>query len=161
MPTIFEYCPGRVTSIVQPVSNCNISIIDIQDRDGNPELTYEKDSIVLTRVNVAQNVNVQFLHTLGNRVYVYAFGDRMGQIQLSGMAFLNAADDCLHQSDTHSAKNILNWYRLNKSSTRSDAIRISLFDTAFQAFLVGLTADVIDDKTRLVQWNLTLATLPE
>ena len=55
----------------------------------------------------------------------------------------------------------MEWYRLNKASIRSDAIRISIFDYAFQAFLVGLTADVIDDKTKLVQWNLTLATLPE
>lgn len=159
MPTIFESCPGRVAQIKQPTTNCDISVIQVVDRNGTPDLTYEKDKIVLTRVNVGQNVNVQFLHTLGNRVYVYSFGDRMGQIQLSGMAFASTCD--YSTSNSHTAKNIMEWYRLNKASIRSDAIRISIFDYAFQAFLVGLTADVIDDKTKLVQWNLTLATLPE
>jgi len=158
MPTIFQNCPGRVTQVVQPVSTCNISIVNVTDNSGTPELTYEKDSIILTGIVLSQNVNVQFLHTLGNRVYVYSFGDRMGQIQLSGMAFLTS---CNAQSNYHSAKNVLNWYRLNKSSTRSDAIRVSIFDTSFQAFLTGLNANIIDAQTKLVQWNLSLATLPE
>lgn len=158
MPTIFESCPGRVTKVTVPTTNCDVSMVSVLDRNGNTELTYEKDRIVLTRVTVNQNVNVQFLHSLGNRVYIYSFGDRLGQITLSGMAF---ATSCEFGATSHSAKNVLEWYKTNKASTRGDAIRVSIFDYAFQAFLISLTADVVDDKTKLVQWSITLATLPE
>jgi len=158
MATIFSNCPGKVVRVEQPTTSCSVSVVSVSDKNGNPNLTYEKDGIILTRVHVGQNVNVQFLHTLGNRVYVYSFGDRMGQLQLSGIAF---ASRCEAESSSHSAKNVLDWYKLNKASIRRDAINVSIFDYSFQAFLVGLTADVIDEKTKLVQWNLNLATLPE
>lgn len=158
MPTIFQSCPGRVTKLDQPASNCEVSVVSVTDRNGNRELTYDRDSIILTRVSLSQNVNVQFLHTLGNLVYVYSFGDRMGRIDLTGMAFTSV---CNQKNKSHTAKNVLDWYKTNKASMRGDAIRVSIFDYAFQAFLIALSAEVVDDKTQLVQWNLTLSTLPE
>lgn len=158
MPAIFEGCPGRVVAVAVPVTNCQISMISIKDDANNDVLTYLRDTVVLTRVTVNQSANVQFLHTIGNRVYVYAFGDRMGQIILSGLAFIAS---CNNDLTSHSAKNVLDWYRLNKASTRANPITVTVFDVAFQAFVLALNTDVVEPATKLVQWTLTLATLPD
>ena len=158
MPAIFEGCPGRVVAVGVPVTNCQISMISVKDDANNDVLTYLRDTVVLTRVTVNQSANVQFLHTIGNRVYVYAFGDRMGQITLSGLAFIASCDNDL---TSHSAKNVLDWYRLNKASTRANPITVTVFDVAFQAFVLALNTDVVEPATKLVQWTLTLATLPD
>jgi len=158
MPAIFEGCPGRVVAVAVPVTNCQISMISVKDDANNDVLTYLRDTVVLTRVTVNQSANVQFLHTIGNRVYVYAFGDRMGQITLSGLAFIASCDNDL---TSHSAKNVLDWYRLNKASTRANPITVTVFDVAFQAFVLALNTDVVEPATKLVQWTLTLATLPD
>jgi len=158
MPAIFEGCPGTVVAVTVPVTNCQISMVSIRDGANNQELTYARDTVVLTRVTVNQSANVQFLHTLGNRVYVYAFGDRMGQITLSGLAFVASCNNAL---TSHSAKNVLDWYRLNKASTRANPVSVTIFDVEFQAFVLGLNTDVVDPAIKLVQWTLTLATLPD
>jgi hypothetical protein len=171
MPAIFSSCPGRVTAVSVPVDNCSVSLVSIEDDTGAPELTYERDAIILTRLNVTQSANMQFLHTLGNRVYVYAFGDRMGQIQLTGLAFAATSD---HGASTsagsscakaglpyHSAKNVFTWYKINKASTRATPVIVTIFDLTFQGFVVALNTDVIDPASQLVQWTITLATLPD
>ena len=171
MPALFSACPGRVTVVSTPVDNCSVNMVSIAGDNNTPALTYERDAIILTRINVTQNANMQFLHTLGNRVYVYAFGDRMGQIQLTGLAFAATSDHgnaappdsiCAKTGlGNHSAKNVLTWYKANKASTRATPVIITIFDVAFQGFVIALNADVIDPATRLVQWTITLATLPD
>ena len=171
MPAIFSSCPGRVTAVNIPVDNCSVSLVSIKDDAGVAELTYARDAIILTRINVTQSANMQFLHTLGNRVYVYAFGDRMGQIQLTGLAFAATSDHgsaspagsvCEKTGLTeHSAKNVLTWYKTNKASTRATPVQVTIFDVAFQGFVIALNTDVVDPATRLVQWTISLATLPD
>jgi hypothetical protein len=82
----------------------------------------------------------------------------MGQITLSGLAFVASCDNVL---TSHSAKNVLDWYRLNKASTRANPVSVTIFDVEFQAFVLALNTDVVDPATKLVQWTLTLATLPD
>jgi len=171
MPAIFSSCPGRVTAVTVPVDNCSVSVVSIKNGAGVAELTYGRDAIILTRINVSQSANMQFLHTLGNRVYVYAFGDRMGQIQLSGLAFAATSDhgdaapagsDCTKTGlGYHSTKNVLNWYKTNRASTRATPVAVTVFDVPFQGFVVALNADVVDPATQLVQWTISLATLPD
>lgn len=158
MPAIFQGCPGKVVAVKIPVTDCQIAMVSVKDEDNSERLTYERDTVVLTRITVNQSANVQFLHTIGNRIYVYAFGDRMGQITLSGLAFGASCDNPL---TAHSTKNVLDWYRLNKVSTRATPVSITIFDVAFQAFVLALNTDVVDASSKLVQWTLTLATLPD
>ena len=82
----------------------------------------------------------------------------MGQITLSGLAFSASCDNPL---TAHSTKNVLDWYRLNKVSTRATPVSVTIFDIAFQAFVLALNTDVVDASSKLVQWTLTLATLPD
>ena len=171
MPALFSACPGRVTVVSTPVDNCSVNMVSIAGDNNTPALTYERDALILTRINVTQNANMHFLHTLGNRVYVYAFGDRMGQIQLTGLAFAATSDhgesasagsSCAKAGlPYHSAKNVFTWYKINKASTRATPVIVTIFDLTFQGFVVALNTDVIDPASQLVQWTITLATLPD
>jgi hypothetical protein len=60
----------------------------------------------------------------------------------------------------HSGANVFNWYIANKASTKVTPLFVTIYNTTFQAFLLGLNMEVIDPATKLVQWNLTLATMP-
>lgn len=156
MPTFFANCPGRVVQVRQPTSYCDIRMIAINNQNLT-DLSYERSAVILTRITVSHQVNAQFLHTVGNRVYIYSFGDRIGQITLSGLAF---AQTCERGPSVHSGTNVFSWYIANKASTKVTPLFVTIYNATFQAFLLGLNMEVVDPATKLVQWNLTLATMP-
>ena len=156
MPTFFANCPGRVVQVRQPTSYCDIRMNAINNQNLT-DLSYERSAVILTRITVSHQVNAQFLHTVGNRVYIYSFGDRIGQITLSGLAF---AQTCERGPSVHSGTNVFSWYIANKASTKVTPLFVTIYNATFQAFLLGLNMEVVDPATKLVQWNLTLATMP-
>jgi len=91
MPTLFANCPGRVVQVRQPTSYCDIRMIAINNQSLT-DLSYERSAVILTRITVSHQVNAQFLHTVGNRVYIYSFGDRIGQITFQDRAVLQTTD---------------------------------------------------------------------
>ena len=124
-----------------------------------PSIGFAAQKSIITRVAVSQSGNFQFLHTLGNDVYIYVFGDRIGQITLSG---LSMPSDCEGTQEQIGAELMLKWYNDYKVSNRVPPVKITIgLNTLIEGFVVNLTLDVVDPGTQLVQWNMTLATLPE
>jgi hypothetical protein len=104
-------------------------------------------------------VNLQFLHTMGRHVYVYVFGDRMGQIGLSGLSFAN---ECPQPGSVHGIIGVFDWYRRNKASRRADPVRVNIgMRDNIDGFVTGFSFDTVDPATQMVQWNMTIAALPE
>jgi hypothetical protein len=133
-----------------------------------PTITIGAERSIVTNVSIAQQTNHQFLHTLGNDIFIYVFGDRIGQISLSGFSFMNSTEaDCEGSSgaagvkDKHGLDLILGWYKRNKLSSRREAVDVVLGSTAFKAFVVGISTQVQDPKTFLVGYNMTMALIPE
>lgn len=123
-------------------------------------LSFNECKSFVTRVTISTQTNHQFLHSLGGDLYIYVFGDRVGELNISGMS---VGSDCSNPGDTqHGIEKIYNFYATNKLSRRATPIGITLGQsTVFQAFLASFNADVYDHKANLIQYSLGLFLLPE
>lgn len=153
MPLLFQTRPGQVVKLDDPALSCSANFLSL-----NPDIAFESERSIVTRLTVSQQVNVQFLHTLGSLIYIYVFGDRMGQVNLSGLSFVCDCDD---GSADIGAEMMLLWYKRHRASKRAEPCRVTIGKTVIEGFVTSFVEDVVDPSLRLVQWGVTMASLPE
>ena len=104
MPVAFTPCAGAV-AIIKP-KNCTGDVFKIKFNDVNGgQLTAPTSGFALEL-----NGNYQFLHTVNDFIYVYAFGDRVGELTVSGFGFVKPCPGA------NSAKlcNVYDFYQKNR-----------------------------------------------
>ena len=149
---LFQSLKGRVVKIPDPAAKCDVQLLTI-----DPTINFKNDASIVTRFTMSQQVNVQFLHTMGAHVYVYVFGDRIGSISLSGLSFA-----CVCAGGTPGAEAAFDWYKTNRVSKRKEPVQVTIGNaTPVEGFVTGFTEDLVDPATNLVQWGVNLVTLPE
>jgi len=153
MPTFFEGAVGRTIGCVDESTSGSATLVDLQ-----PEITWDSQQSIITRVTISHQGNYQFLHTMGNDVYIYVFGDRIGQITISG---LSMASNCSSYGNRHGFELMLEWYRNTRVAARKFPIQISIGQVAMEVFVVGLNGDLVDPSTRIMQYQLSTVLLPE
>lgn len=149
---IFQGKPGQVVALEDPAVQCTARLASVA-----PSISFAAQRSIVTRLTVAQSVNVQFLHALGSLIHIYVFGDRIGEISLSGLAF---SCDCENQAPAVGADLMIAWYKLNRASSRRAPVKVAVGRQVFEGAVVAMNEDVIDPSLSLVQWNVTLASLP-
>lgn len=152
MPTIFSGGAGRAALVLSP-GGAPVRL-GIDSWQG-----YQSFKAIFTGVGVSRQSNQQFLHTLGGNIYVYVFGERMGEIRIDGIGF---ADICEGSENLSSG---LDWL-----SSYYDTFRISMTGlpvtvalgafTVVQAFLIGMNYQIVDPQTGTGQFSLRLAMPP-
>jgi hypothetical protein len=153
MAELFNNQPGVVVALNTGNGGDNPFRVTI---DGFPE-NGAQGGIILTEVAVQRHGNFQFLHTLQDLVYVYSFGERIGQIRASGMAF---ARTC---GGAEGLTVVLNYYEANRLEVRADPVSIVIGTGGsgrFRGFLTELNADVSRPEARLAQFGLQFHALP-
>lgn len=154
MPVFFQGSPGRTVRLDDPAAAGSVAMVGV-----NPQFDWNSSRVIVTRLVVAHQANFQFLHTIGNDVYVYVFGDRVGSVTLSGLA---VAADCDSGDPSHGMEQAMAWYASNKVSARQAPVRIAVgVRTAFDAFVIGSNYDVVDPGSRLASFSLNLAVIPD
>lgn len=156
MPLIFQSRPGQVVQLDDPALSCNANFLSV-----DPDIAFETERSIITRLTISQQVNIQFLHTLGSLIYLYVFGDRMGQVSLSGLSFLCGCDDADSQSTEIGAEKMLFWYKKHRASKRAEPVRVTVGKTVIEGFVTSFTEDVVDPSLRMVQWGVNISSLPE
>jgi len=170
MPVVFSQNAGRVSAVTDEVAAGSISLGRVE---GDEEISYVLQKTIITRIGLSAAGNFQFLHTVGNDVYVYVFGDRMGQIVLHGLSFAQACPQAVRgaqntqqafigaQDSKHGFQLLYEWYKRNRIAARKLPITATIgLDSSFEGFLTALSGDVQDPLHRTIQFQLTLATLP-
>jgi hypothetical protein len=156
VPVFFPTKPGVVAQLLDPAVQCAARLTGVE-----PEIDFTIQRSIITRLTLGHQVNVQFLHTLGSQVYIYVFGDRIGQVGLSGLSF---RCNCFGEeigSPFHGAELIYNWYRDNRASRRQEPVLVNVGTEVLEGFVTGFSEDVVDPSLEMVQWNVTMMTLPE
>jgi len=157
MPVLFQGNTGRVAVIPDAVAYGAISLASVSGASGGP-LSYGLHKSIITRIGLSAAGNYQFLHTIGNDVYVYVFGDRMGQVVLHGLSF---ATDCFSGNGVHGFNMMFEWYQGNRIAAQSTPVIVTIGGgKAFQGFITALTGDVQDPVYRTIQFQLTISLLP-
>jgi len=155
MPVVYSSNTGRVISITDEVAAGAISLASVA---GDVPITYASHRTIITRLGVSAAGNYQFLHTIGNDVYVYVFGDRMGQIVIHGLSF---AQQCPNET-THGFEKMLQWYEENRIAVRKAPVTATIGNKkSFQGFVTGLSGDAQDAMHRTIQFQLTISLLPD
>lgn len=155
MPVIFgEGQPGRVVVLQDPGVPMSAKSVEIDGFGG-----FEDMKAVITRGMVAKQGNFQFMHTLGDGIFLYTFGDRIGQIILSGLAF---AGSCTDNSDQLGIEHVLRYYEENRISHREDPIRVTIgTSTTFNAYLGQISASLADPENRIFTFDMPMILIPE
>lgn len=100
--------------------------------------------------------NYQFLHTVSDFIYFYGFGDRVGELTVSGMGFLSTCQD----ADTKVC-GIYDYYMTNRIAAKDKAISISMDACgAFFGFLTGMRLEVPRPELPIAQWVLRFHVIP-
>lgn len=146
MPVVMSPCAGaiqiaRTCDIVRP----EFLIMSIGDNF---------DAIV-TGMSLNLAANYQFMHSLDDFIYVYAFGERIGDLSLNGIGFVNA---CGQGSDRMNIMRLYEYYNTNVSTGIVRPVDITLTSGAKSANLRGvLTAvriDVVEENGIMGHWSL-------
>lgn len=159
MPVFFQTAAGnmpagRTVAMADPHAAGSVSVVRTE-----PSISYVTEKSIITRMTLSHKGNFQLLHTMGNDIQIYVFGDRIGSITISG---LSMAYDCTSDDGRHGFEKILEWYQNNRLAARRDPVIVTIgSNTVINGFVAGVTGDVVDPSTRLVQYGLQLLTLPE
>lgn len=147
MASIFSHAAGMV-SRVSPDRPAVPFTVDFGQGVGR--------SFIVTQAAVSQQGNYQFLHTLQDMIYVYVFGDRISELQVSGIAF--AATCWGRQSGM---ADVLDFYRDNRISQRESPVKIRFGERTFPGFLTGSQVEVSRPEVTLGQFFLRFHSFPQ
>jgi hypothetical protein len=154
MAELFNNQPGKVIALTGPTimaDNPFRVLIGYFPEDAT------KSGILLTELAIQRHGNYQMLHTLKDLVYVYSFGERVGQIRASGLAFTQACDDF------EGVLNLTDYYENNRLENRSEPLSIVFgngSNSQFRSFLVEMNISIAQPELRIAQFGLQFITLP-
>ncbi len=118
----------------------------------------QSSRVIITGATYSQSANIQFQQSLKDAIYMYVFGERMGQIEISGMAFASACTDT--DKTTAGVDDILAYYQDGRASKSGDAISIIIGKTPITGFLVGCNVRMVNPVTMMYGFSFALATVP-
>lgn len=148
MPITFGTSAGQVVRI-KPKDAADLFKISFEGADL---------SLPVTGIAIEQSGNYQFLHTVNNFIYVYSFGDRIGDMTISGLGFANPCG--LAAEDIKLCK-IFEFYDQNKlSAGKKLSVTVSDCSVSFNAFLTGMRTEMVDTQNLVGQWSLRLHVVP-
>lgn len=154
MPKLFQSKPGMV-KVVDLGDSAAIGVLSISGEGGKLE---QQDGVVITQIGINQEVNAQFMPSLQKVIYVYSFGDRMGQIQVNGIAFDKL---CNKASRGYVGTNSLfKYYDKNRAIDENRLMKISIGKVAFQGYLISSSLNTASPEFRTMSFSLRIVTVP-
>lgn len=151
MGLVISAARGKVVVVSDPTVPANIKAVTVDGWGGG-----ESMNAIITRCSVSQIGNFQFLHTLGNYIYVYVFGDRMGQLSLSGLAF-----DSSCNSSVQGVSRVLDFYQQNRIAKRATPVKITLgTGPTLEGFLISGDANLAEAYDLIWQFDFNFSLIP-
>jgi hypothetical protein len=142
--TLFGNCDGGMIKVqTECPSSANLIAVSIDNFVAN---------VPVTGFSLDLSTNHQFLHSLDEFTYVFAFGDRVGELTLSGIAFTHKCPG--NNSANPSA--LYQYYLDNKVSTRLKPAKITILQapTTLIGFLTGMRMEIPNPSLPMMQWVL-------
>ena len=118
-------------------------------------LTDTTSQILVLSMGFGQGANVQFMHTLKNAIYIYAFGERLGSVKVQGLLVFRSCD-----GGSAGLPKLLEYYKANTVSLNGEPVSISLSTEVLKGFLTGISLGGFDPRMGTAQFTLQFASLP-
>lgn len=147
MPTLFSPCVGAIAK-VDACNNEKVFAVRFSG-GGGASLNF---TAPITGFALEQNGNFQFLHTVNDFIYVYSFGDRLGELVMSGVGFVKTCAG----AESANLSNVFSFYQQNKlfKNGKMSITLGDLPDATFYAFLTGMRLELQDASTMIGQWSM-------
>jgi hypothetical protein len=149
------------------LSPCYGAVAVARDCPDKKILTVQFDgsplNALVTGLTLEMSGNYQFLHTLNELVYFYAFGDRVGTLAVTGLGFTAACDG----ASKGSILSLYDYYQSNRAAkSGNEAIKIVIEDEntsiTLWGFLTGMRIDVSDGQMGTIgYWTLRFEVIPD
>ena len=146
MATFFSHGRGAVTRVQGPHGGDVPFKIWIP---GGP-LT----SGIIQQAKIEHQGNYQFLHAISNTIYVYVFGDKIGNLMIAGTAF---GVPCRGRGGL---TEIMQRYSTYRIAITGRPATLAVENTTFTGFLTGFSLDAADAQTHLANWALRFSFFP-
>lgn len=121
---------------------------------------FDPKAVLISGVNYTQATNQQFQYALDNSVYVYVFGDKMGDVEVIGMAFPALCGEAID-----GLSEILQFYAERRASKTEALVNVVVGDETVNGFLCSVWTRAIvgsgDEGGPVHQWGLKILTLPK
>jgi len=147
MPSLFVSNAGKVGVVAN--SSGLPAIIDIPG--------FTSAAVIVTSVGISQSSNVQIQPSLKNSIYVYSFGDNMGALHISGIAFI--ANMC-GASSGDGFKDMVSFYSANRVSRSLKHVNVTIGSTVFSGFVISMESSMAGAENRFFNWVINIAALP-
>jgi hypothetical protein len=150
---------GSVTKLLISNETVPSSILVMS---GSGKLLTESDLVIITGLSLDMTANAQFTPTLGDRIYLYAYGDQMSNAIVSGVVF---STDC-GNSNTNGVLPLVRFFNDYKVSNanQTDGIPVVKLqigsNITIVGYLISCAIQYQDTLHRIVNFTLTLKALP-
>lgn len=148
MPDLFSTTPGTVTKIG------GNALLPMQVTLGGWG-GYSLFKAIIAQAGVRRGGRYQFMYTLRDFIYVYVFGEKLGEITIAGVAFPGAcAKDGVAFNDKTGFELVLGYYEKYRLSRTGLPITITIATTSFSAFLTDIDLGIQDPATQLTSFTM-------
>jgi len=113
------------------------------------------ENATIQRLTYTQQSNAQFQQSLDNVLYVYSFGDHIGDLQITGLAFPRACGN-----DRNGIQEVINFYKDYRISRSVSPVKISFVDEIIRGYLLGMSIATVDTSSGVHSYNMKLKTIP-
>ena len=145
---IFGTAPGTVSNVLSIPGATTPAAISVPGLTGSATLA-------ITSVGFSSDANVQFMHTMGQMVYVYTFGERMGVVEINGVTFYRPCN-----GKNAGIQNVINFYKANSVSVKPGLTSVSIGSIGVRGFLRSVRSTFSDVEKGVLGYSLVLSTLP-
>jgi len=150
--TFFSRQVGQVAAFIDPTIPAR-TLVRLENWDG-----YQVQKSIITQATFSAQANLQFLHTMGGNIFIYVFGDRIGTMSLSGLSFDSTCDSAV---GVIGVENVVQYYNQYRAVNRQLPLKITLgVATTFTAYLIGVSCQIADPKSRIWEFNYRFAIIP-
>ena len=157
MPSVFA--GGRTGTVVELPSIRTVKFSLIKT---DPDIAIKGVKACVTAFTMDDSVNVQFTHTMGDDIYMNVFGNRMGRMNVDGLAFNASAAGGSCDTAPHGVIDIIKWYKKNRASSRTSPIEVTISGTeSIEGFLVAASYSAQDTETWMIKYQMVIMTVPK
>lgn len=154
MTQLFVTKPGQVVA-VQDVGALPLTIF-FDNWPGFPSIR-----AAITQLSFSRSGNYQFLHSLQDFIYVYIFGERIGEVSVGGLMFSEACQAIGGPSGPEQVSDFYDTFRISKYG-KLLTLQVGLSGKLrVRGFLTASRMDIFDTQHQLGQFTLRLHTLPK
>jgi len=153
---IFPHARGTVKRVLGPWQRQSAFRVTMQGWQN-------KQKAIITQAAVVQNGNFQFLHTINDQIFVYVFGDRISELQVSGISFgtYGGADPESCSPEEPGTMDVFPYYRQRRIAVKAEPLLIRIGrGGVFRGFLTGMNFEVVDPETMLGQFSFRFHSFP-